>query len=376
MPLKVLIVPDKFKGTLTAQAAAQAIAEGWCELRPNDGLELLPMSDGGDGFGEVMSALISAEARTVQTLDAAHRPHQARWWWDPGSGTAIVESANVIGLALLPLGKYHPFELDTAGLGVVIRAAASAGARRIVLGIGGSATNDCGFGLARALGWTFLDARSHPIASWSSMDRLTQIIPPSTLLDLPEIHVAVDVQNPLLGPTGASRIYGPQKGLRSEDMPRAESCLERLAEICTRDLKLVPASVPGDGAAGGLGFGLRCFLKGWLESGFKLFANYARLEERVGSAQLVITGEGAIDNSTLMGKGVGEIAKLCQRNGVPCLGLAGTLGGNLRGAQSTEPFKCLCGIAPTLTDPEEAKRNAASWLRRLAAESARSWPTA
>lgn len=376
MPLKVLIVPDKFKGTLTAQAAAQSIAEGWRESRPNDDLELLPMSDGGDGFGEVLRALFCAEARSVQTVDASHRRHEAKWWWAKNSQTAIIESANVIGLALLPPAKHHPFELDTSGLGAVVEAAAAAGACRTVLGIGGSATNDGGFGLARALGWKFIDAQGRSIESWTSLHCLEQIVPPSNSPAWPEIRVAVDVQNPLLGPTGASRIYGPQKGLRPEDMPHAESCLERLAQVCARDLQLSPASSPGDGAAGGLGFGLRCFLQGHLESGFELFANYARLEQRIESAQLVITGEGAIDNSTLMGKGVGEIAKLCQRRGVPCLGLAGTLGDNLRGARPTEPFQHVYGITPTLTDPDEAKRYAASWLRRLAVESARSWPKA
>lgn len=375
MPNRVLIVPDKFKGTLTAHAAAQAIAEGWRESRPNDALELLPMSDGGDGFGEVMSALISAEPRIVQTCDAAHRPHQAKWWSDPKSDTAIIESANVIGLALLPPRKHHPFEMDTAGLGAVVTAADLAGARRLVLGIGGSATNDGGFGLARALGWSFLDKAGRAIERWVSLDSLEQIDPPKAWVSLPEIRVAVDVQNPLLGPIGASRIYGPQKGLRPDDMPRAENCLERLAEICARDLRLAPASSPGDGAAGGLGFGLRCFLKGHLESGFELFAHYARLQKRIESAQLVITGEGAIDDSTLMGKGVGEIAKLCHRKNVPCLGLAGTLGGDLRDSRSVEPFHYVQGITPTLTDADGAKREAALWLRRLAAEAARCWPT-
>src|SRR5579871_4844392 len=149
MPLRILIAPDKFKGTLTAHQAAEHIALGWYAVRPDDKLELLPISDGGDGFGEVTAPLFSATARSTNTQDAAHRPCTAAWWWDAKNATAIVESARVIGLALLPPGEFHPFDLDTSGLAVVLRDAISAGASRLIIGIGGSATNDGGFGMAR-----------------------------------------------------------------------------------------------------------------------------------------------------------------------------------------------------------------------------------
>ena len=161
MPLRVLIIPDKFKGTLTAHAAAAAIARGWRKARALDVLDLLPMSDGGDGFGEVTSALLHAKGYRVKAVDAAHRPCTAKWWWEPGSRTAIIESAAIIGLAMLPPKRFHPFQLDTLGLGAAVRAAARKGARRYLIGIGGSATNDGGFGLARSLGWQFL-GRNEP----------------------------------------------------------------------------------------------------------------------------------------------------------------------------------------------------------------------
>ena len=331
------------------------------------------MSDGGDGFGEVLSALLSAEVRQVQIIDAAHQPRTANWWWEPRQQIAVIESAQVIGLALLPPGMHHPFALDTFGLRAVLNAAVAAAARRCVIGIGGSATNDGGFGLALAFGWKFIGSDGQCLGSWTELDLLVRIIPPVALERLPEIQVAVDVQNPLLGPTGASRIYGPQKGLRGEDMPRSERCLGRLLEVCERDLGLTPSSVPGDGAAGGLGFGLRCFLNAHLESGFGLFAHHALLEERIRESDLVITGEGAIDVSTSMGKGVGEIARICQTHQVPCIGLAGSLGEELRCAQTVAPFSRVHAIVPELTVLEEAKRNAAVWLQRLAAELARNW---
>ena len=374
MPLNVLIVPDKFKGTLSARAAADLIARGWREARPQDNLELLPMSDGGDGFGDVLGRLLEVDEQTLATLDPAHRPLQAKWWWDPKSRTALVESAKIVGLALLPPGRFHPFALDTFGLGAAVQAAADIGARHCLMGIGGSATNDGGFGVARSLGWKFLDERGQPIERWNELISLQRIEPPAPKRKLPELLVAVDVQNLLLGPRGASRVYGPQKGLLPEDIEHAEKCLSRLAEVAKRDLQVDAAAEPGAGAAGGLGFGLRCFFNARFEPGFSIFARYARLPERIRAAQLVITGEGAIDASTLMGKGVGEIAGMCHETQVPCIGLAGTL----RSSELKQParphyFTGLFGMSPHLTTADLALRDPGIWLPRLAAEVARNW---
>ena len=172
MPLNVLVVPDKFKGTLTAQAAAELIARGWREARPDDHLVLLPMSDGGDGFGAVLSGLVEGEEQSLATVDAAHRPLQAIWWWDRRTQTAIIESAGIIGLALLPPNKFHPFDLDTFGLGAALQATAEKGARNCLMGLGGSATNDGGFGLARALGWRLLDENDRPVGKWTDFASL------------------------------------------------------------------------------------------------------------------------------------------------------------------------------------------------------------
>jgi glycerate 2-kinase len=369
---RILIVPDKFKGTLTAQAAAALMAEGWRERRPADSLELLPMSDGGDGFGEVMAALSQSERRECETVDAAHRPLRCTWWFSPGTGSGIVESARVIGLALLPTGKYHPFELDTFGLGAVLKAAFDSGATSCTLGIGGSATNDGGFGLARALGWRFLDGAGRELTQWTQLEGLARVIPP-TLGDLriPELVAAVDVQNPFLGPEGATRIYGPQKGVREEDFPRAEGCLARMAEVVQTSLGINAAAEPGTGAAGGLGFGLRSFARARLESGFALFATRAGLEDRIRRADVVLTGEGAIDRSTLMGKGVGQVASLCRKHGVPCLALAGRLADGSE--RSAGPFARVYGIAPGLVPLDVALAHPERWLPRLATVAADDW---
>jgi glycerate 2-kinase len=362
MSLKVLIVPDKFKGTLTAHTAAQAIARGWGRERPDDALQLLPLSDGGDGFGKVMSSLLKARPLRVKTVNAAHRPCVATWWWDAQTKSAVVESAQVIGLAMLPAGKFHPFHLDTYGLGKVFRVARTKGAKQILVGIGGSATNDGGFGLARAVGWEFLDAKQKPILQWTELHRLAELCPPRPRR-FGRITVAVDVRNPLLGARGATRVYGPQKGLRIEDFPQAEQCLRRLATVAHRHFGHDFAKLPGAGAAGGLGFGLLAFLGAKPEPGFDLFARHAKLNRHLQAADLVITGEGAIDRSTLMGKGTGEIARRCLAHSIPCIGLAGRLAPDLRRNKLFHDLRALTD----LTTEGQAKARPAHWLQRLAA---------
>jgi glycerate kinase len=367
MSLRVLIIPDKFKGTLTARAAAEAIAGGWHRERAGDRLDLLPMSDGGDGFGELTSSLLRAEMQYVRTVDAAHRPCRARWWWEPRRRVAIIESATVIGLAMLPPKRFHPFELDTAGLGAVVRAAVSRGARRCLMGIGGSATNDGGFGLARALGWEFLDRRGESIEQWTRLDRLERVCPPKRRRWFGALVVATDVQNRLLGPRGASRVYGPQKGLREQDFARAERCLGQLARVVRQQLGRDYAREPGAGAAGGLGFGLMAFLGAGMQSGFDFLARQASLERRLRAADLVITGEGAIDRSTLMGKVVGQIGRRCRELRIPCIGLAGVVSIS---PGSGSCFSQACALTE-LTSVAQAKARPAYWLACLAQRVAR-----
>jgi glycerate kinase len=371
-PLRVLICPDKFKGTLTAPEAAAAIATGWNAVRPGDKLELLALSDGGDGFGELLGRHLGAETYFVETVDAAHRPVRAPWWWEPRRGLALVESARVIGLAMLPPGRFHPFELDTFGLGAVLRAAARRRPRRTVVGVGGSATNDAGFGLARALGWKFLGPDQQPLTRWTDLDQLARAVAPPRRPDWGELVVAVDVRNPLLGPRGCTRIYGPQKGLRPVDLAPAERRLRRLARVLGRaGRRHAPADLPGAGAAGGLGYGLRVFAGARLVSGFELFARLTGLARKLARADLVITGEGALDETTLaMGKGVGEVARRCRRARRPCLALAGVVADHDRAARW---FRGVYALAPDLTAPEEARRHAAKWLTELARRAAADW---
>ena len=372
MALTVLIIPDKFKGTLTAAAAAAAIARGWRKARPGDSLSLLPMSDGGDGFGEVTRALLKARPQRVKAVDAAHRPCVAKWWWEPRTRTAIIESAAVIGLAMLLPKRFHPFQLDTRGLAAMVRAAAERGAKRCLMGIGGSATNDGGFGLARALGWEFLDRKGQSIERWTGLDQLERIRAPQGHRWFDRFVVATDVQNRLLGRRGATRIYGPQKGLRPQDFRLAERCLGRLARVVRKQFGRDFAREPGAGAAGGLGFGLRAFLGAEMQLGFDLFARQARLERRLRAADLVVTGEGAIDVSTLMGKGVGHIAQRCRQLKIPCIGLAGMVCAD----PGTGAFFTQARALTELATVAQTKARPAYWLERLAKQVAGSVPGA
>lgn len=360
--MRVLIIPDKFKGTLTAREAAEAIAAGWDSVRPGDTLELLPMSDGGDGFGEIIGEMMGGRRQRVATVDSAHRPRIASFWFNSTTRTAVIESAEVNGLALLPPGKYHPFELDTFGLGAVFDAAFALGADHFIVGIGGSATNDGGFGMARALGWKFFTKDDRQIDKWTDLDQLARVSP---VAQNAAITVACDVQNPLLGPSGASRIYGPQKGLRPEDMQKAEACLARLAEVIGHGFE----KEPGTGAAGGLGYGLRAFCNGEFVSGAKIFSDAARLDERLPGADLVISGEGAIDEQTLMGKGVGFLFQRCREAGVRCLALAGGIGPNVE--SKLDKNLRVMGIVPQMATLEQAKSEPARWLTELAVKAAR-----
>ena len=359
--MNILICPDKFKGTLTAKKAAEAIARGWRKARPKDSLTLLPVSDGGDGFGAIMARMLNARPVKLKTVNAAREPIDSCWWWDSKSRTAIIESAAVIGLAMLPQGKFHPFGLDSFGLGATLLTAAKRGAKKVILGIGGSATNDAGFGLARALGWKFLDREGRELVDWVKLVQLANVLRPTGRPLIASIVVAVDVKNPLLGAKGCSRVYGPQKGLRPEDMPAAEAALRKLATVTQHQLGLGDPREPGGGAAGGLGYGLGVFAGARLTPGFDLVARYAGLNQLIHKTDLVITGEGALDRQTLMGKGVGEIAQLCRRAKKPCFGLAGFVEDPRQAAR----LFTRTGALLDQTDKDSAMAEPAKWLTRL-----------
>lgn len=327
------------------------------------------MSDGGDGFGETIALQEKGQRRRLKTVNAAGQSVWAPWWWVSRSHTAIIETARVAGLAQLPSDKFHPFDLDTYGLGIFISKILE---REIVatllIGLGGSATNDGGFGMARSLGWQFRRENRELIVRWTDLTALESIVSPIRRAKGLEIVVAVDVQNPLLGAEGASRIYGPQKGLKEREMRSAEACLARLAECFQKQTGRSEAHRSGAGAAGGLGFGCYAFLDGKSRSGFEVFAESARLEQRLSQADLVLTGEGAVDRSSLMGKGVGQVAKWCRDHQKPCIALGGKAS-----LSPAAGFWKLYAIVPEVAEKRTALEKPRLCLSQLAEKAAREW---
>jgi glycerate 2-kinase len=246
----------------------------------------------------------------------------------------------------------------------------------VILGVGGSATNDAGFGLARGLGWRFRDAHGDEIVGWTQLTALRRLTLPEEPPPAAEFIVAVDVANPLLGLDGCTRVYGPQKGLRPGDLAAAEGALEQLQRVVAAQLRRDLAATPGAGAAGGLGYGLPVFLGARIESGFALFAEHAALDERIHAADLVLTGEGSLDRQSFMGKGTGQVAARCRALGRPCVGLAGVVEPVDAATAAASPFTAAHGIVPALAPAAEARADAARWLEALARQVAAGWPRA
>lgn len=318
--MRILIAPDKYKGSLSATAVAQTIAEAFDGQPGHFELDLCPIADGGEGTAE---AIITAKNGTwveCQTLDAQNRSVTAKY--GQVQAEAVMEMSAASGLAMVNDLPLDPATASTYGTGLMMLDAIRRGARRIIIGIGGSATNDGGTGMARALGFRFLDEHGNALENLpQDLDKLHRIEAPSNLAT--EVIVACDVTNPLLGPEGCTRVYGPQKGVK--DFGFFESRLECLAQIVARDLHVNPAEVPGAGAAGGLGFGLMAFCGARLTSGFDLIADLIDLRRRVQAADLVITGEGRVDAQTLHGKGPMGVARLAREFGKPVAAIAGLI---------------------------------------------------
>lgn len=321
-PMRILIAPDKFKGTLSGAQAATAIAAAL------DGHEvtILPVADGGEGTARAIGDSLGGRWVEVEVSGPLGAPVRAGFSLvvdETGGGLAVMEMSQASGLALLDAGELDPWAASTRGTGELLLAARECGVDRILIGIGGSATNDGGAGMAAALGFLFLDADGEQIDEIPERSGEAVDIMPDLALDLPEIIVACDVTNPLLGQDGATRIYGPQKGVAEEDFERYEERMSKFADAVATGLGRDPREEPGAGAAGGLGFGLMSFCEAELHPGFEVVAEAIGLAAAVAAADLVITGEGALDAQSLMGKAPAGVAALAREAGVPVVAFCG-----------------------------------------------------
>jgi len=362
--MRVLISPDKFKGSLAAEEAAQQIAEGWRQAQPQDEFILHPIADGGDGTLAVIANQRKGQWLDTSASDALGRAREVRWW--RCGDEAWVESAAVCGLAALTTQERQPLRATTSGLGQLLRIAQDEGAQKIFLCLGGSATNDAGCGMAAALGFTFLDHDGQRLDPQpAELHRLDRIEPPTQPFGA-EVIALTDVRNPLLGPDGASHVYSPQKGASADDVLRLEETLARVAQIAARDLGAPDPSTPGAGAAGGLGFGVLAFLGGTLRGGFEAIASLTGLAEAITAADLVITGEGRLDEQTSAGKAPAGVARLARAAGKPVIAFAGSV-------PLTNPPD-FDAVIPITTEPmtlDESMRQAGPLLQAAAARTAR-----
>jgi glycerate 2-kinase len=376
--VRVLVAPDKFGGTLSAVEAAEAMATGWRRASPDDEVLMRPMSDGGTGFVDVLAANLAGDAGDlvpVPTSDPLGRPVVGALLLHESTG--YVESAQACGLHLLAHHERDPMVTTSYGLGLLVAAAADSGVGRIVVGLGGSATNDGGAGMLDALGVTALDRTGAAVppggAALATVDRLDG----ATQLGDVELVVATDVDNPLTGPNGASAVFGPQKGASPGQVEALDVALARWGDVLERDLPGAPRGLPelpGAGAAGGLGAGLLA-LGARREPGIEVVGRTVGLHPALDAVDLVLTGEGSFDWQSLRGKVVSGVAAAAGARGLPCLVLAGQVAVGRRemaaaGVQAAYSVADLAGsVEAALAWPADrladlAARTAGQWSRR------------
>jgi glycerate kinase len=365
-PRRILIACDKFKGSLSADEANEAIARGFGKRFPGAVIEVRAIADGGEGFVSTAARELNGEWIETEVHDAAGRPVKARYLVasHQGERVAVMEMAEASGLWRIPAGERDILRASTFGTGEMIRHAfESRQVDRLIIGLGGSATNDGGAGMAAALGVRFLDADGNEIRPLP-LDLSEQLaaVDESMFLRMPPVIAACDVTNPLLGVNGATRVFGPQKGADETSMPVLESALERLVSASAGWRE---AEKPGAGAAGGLGFGLMCFCGAELRSGFGLIAELTGLMAEVERADLVVTGEGSLDAQSLSGKGPFSLAGMARVHGKRVIAFCGTADDAARAAGC---FDEIIELKSTGLPKDGLMSRAAELLESLAAD--------
>lgn len=326
--MKVIIAPDSFKGSLSAQEVCEAARLGLAELDPAIACVTVPMADGGEGTVQSLVDATGGEIRSAPVTGPLGEPLTAEFGLLGDGVTAVIEMAAASGLPLVPVEQRNPLNTTTRGTGDLIKAALDAGCRRLIIGIGGSATTDAGIGMAAALGARLLDEADEDVPpTGEGLGRLAHLDLSGldARLAETEVRVACDVDNPLYGPRGAAHVYGPQKGATPAIVEELDLGLQRFARIVERDLGLALADLPGAGAAGGLGAGLIAFCGARLERGVEIVVDTVRLAERMAGCDLCLTGEGRIDFQTAFGKTPKGVADVARAAGVPVVAFGGAV---------------------------------------------------
>ena len=372
--MKVVVAPQSFKGSISALDAARAMEEGVLRVVPGAGTVLVPVADGGDGTLETLVDATGGEVRSTTVTGPIGKPVTAEWGALGDGQTAVIEMARTSGLALLSLAERDPLHATTYGLGEVLREALDAGFRSFIVGIGGSATNDGGAGMAQALGVRLLDETGRDLpaggAALASLRRVDVSGLDGRVMEA-RFSVACDVSNPLTGPEGASAVYGPQKGATPDLVERLDAALKNFARVVERDTGTSIDAVRGSGAAGGLGGGMMAFLGGSLRAGVDIVLDHVGLDEKLEGADLVITGEGRIDFQTVYDKAPIGVARRAKRRGIPVLAVCGSLGKGFEDVHA-EGIDAAVSILTAPMTLDEASARAGELIADAVAEAMRS----
>ena len=371
--MKIVIAPDSFKGSLTALQAAEAIEQGIGKVFPYANIKKIPMADGGEGTVQSLVDATGGQLLVERVVDPLGNEIEAEYGILGDRITAVIEMAAASGLTLVPPNRRNPLVTTTYGTGQIIKAALNQGCRKLVIGIGGSATNDGGAGMAEALGAKLLTSNGKSISpgGWGlgALDTIN-LSDLDSRLGATTTVVACDVDNPLTGMNGAAHVYGPQKGATPDMVETLDANLARFASIVQRDTGRSVGDIPGSGAAGGLGAGLIAFLNAELKSGVEIIIDAVQLEKQLEGASFVVTGEGEINFQTVFGKTPVGVAKLAKTYGIPVIAITGSIAD---GADKVHEagIDAIIDIVPTPMPLESAVRNAFDLTVEAATRAAR-----
>jgi glycerate 2-kinase len=368
--MKIIVAPDKFKGSLTSFEVCDAIQKGIHEADKDANVLPYPMADGGDGFAAIMKHYLGTTTVHCNTKDPLLRNIKASYEWNESGKTAIIEMAVASGLVLLSEEQRNPMKASTYGTGILVKDAIDKGARKIILGLGGSATNDAGTGILAALGFRLMDDKNNELLpSGENLLLIHKIIPPSSLSHL-SWQIACDVKNTLYGANGAAYVYGPQKGATDKQVEQLDKGLQHFATVIRRETGKDVAHIPGAGAAGGIAAGLMSFFDVTLASGIQMVIDASSIVQAMDDADLVLTGEGKIDEQSKEGKVVSVIAALAHQKQIPVIAICGN-------ADTTEQLLKKLKLSEIKTvrslvaSDKEAMENAGEFVRRIATQLAK-----
>ena len=371
--MKIVIAPQAFKGSLSALNVANAGQKGVRRIFHDAQILACPVADGGDGTLETLVESSGGKIMETNVADPTGKPIVAQWGAMGDGNTAVIEMARTSGLALLTLEERDPLNATTYGLGEIIVSALNKGFRKFIVGIGGSATNDAGAGMAQALGIKLMDREGRNLVFGGAALQNLSVIDTSSIDQRvleSNFQIACDVNNPLTGPEGAAAVYGPQKGATEENVRQLDSALGVFAEVAKRDLGKDISNLEGAGAAGGLGAGMIAFVEGHLRAGVDIVLDTVNLAEKLESADLVITGEGSIDFQTVYNKAPIGVARMAKARGIPTIGISGMLGKNYQIVHN-HGIDAALSIANGPISLEESLQNAPSLISEAVEESLR-----